>query len=355
MVKYEFVMQEALFFEKEDTPIEVVPSKESSLRFFHYQGLEEGTLEYQEALDIESMILGGIDTISMFEMYVERLNILSRDKKYSGIRSIEDLKKYEKISPAYRDLRLLIQEYFGDFVPDYFRSRIDRDYKQKTSSFRSSSYFVSTNPEDEVFTHRFEIEAHTQFMQEGYNKVSPSRLRVRVARIQKEGDHFKNIDFAGIRMDILSIAPDRHLLVYDLEYDYGDSKDNGVGKIFSCVSDILISYYNGDIDVNVADFTTGIFQLQINIAEEMTGFKFSKDPIVILNYIKNNSKYHIDTNKRYPLQSNSSYRILFSHMDDVELRIISEKQRLHIDGKRSKIKRDRSKSRRTRPLWDDDE
>jgi hypothetical protein len=345
VVKYQFIMQELLGSEQD----------EPSLRFFNYQGLEEGTLEYQEALDIENMIQGGMDTILMLQEYMDRIGFLSKDKRYSGIKSMQDLKKYRGLSPAYKDLRVLMREYFGESPADYLKSKIEKDYKQKTGSFRNSTYFATVNPDDAIFTHRFEVEAHTPFIQEGYNKIAPSRLRMRMARIQKEGNHFKSIDFAGIRMDILTITPDRHLLVYDLEYDYGDSRDNVVGKFFSSVADILIAHYHGDIDVNVSDFTTGIFQLQIEIAEEMTGFKFSEDPIVLLNYIKNNSKYHIDTNKRYPLQSDSSYRILFAHMDDVELRVISEKQRLHIEEERSKIKRDSKYSKPRRPQWDDDE
>ncbi|MHB8443023.1 MAG: hypothetical protein ACYDAS_01445 [Patescibacteria group bacterium] len=339
-------MQESLYLEQEE-PVE----EEPSLRFFHYQGLEEGALEYQEALDIESMIQGGMNNILMFQKYMDRMINLSDTEKYRNIKRIQDLKRYKGVASSYKDFFVLIQGYFGDYPTDYLRSRIDRDYKRKNDSFRNSLYFATLNPGDKVFTHRFEVEAHTSFLRDGYVKMAPARLRLRMARIQKEGDHFKNIDFSGIRMDVLTIA-DRHVLVYDLEHDYGDSVDNNVGKIISCVADILIAHYRKKITVDVSDFITGIFQSLIDIAEENTGLKFSERPILILNYIKYNSKYHIETNKRYPLQSDSSFRILFQHMDDVERRIIDEQKRLHIEEKKTKIKRH---LRSTRPRWDDDE
>ncbi|MHB8362511.1 MAG: hypothetical protein ACYDBX_02725 [Patescibacteria group bacterium] len=327
---------------------------EPSLRFFHYQGLEEGTLEYQEALDIESMIQGGIDIISQFRKYSARIKALSRDPKYKGVKSIQALRQYDEMSVAYRDLGVLLEAYFGDSPSDYLRSRIDENYRSVSGSYRDSRYFANMNEDSEVFTHIVEIEGHAMFRKEWFNKMTPPRLRYRVERIKKDRGRFTSIDFAEIRMDIDYLYAN-NILVYDLGYDYGNSRDNHVGIFFSDISDILISYYNGDIDIDVSDFVTGIFENQIKMAEGITGFKFSENPIAILNHIKNNSKYHISTDKSYPLQSGSAYRILFKHMKDVESRVISERQRLHIEEERSKIKRDSKYSKPRRPQWDDDE
>ncbi len=340
---------------QEAVPQQVEPFREESfLRFFNYQDLEEGTLKYQEALDIESMIQGGIDTIAQFQKYGARIKALSRDPKYKRVKSIQTLRKYDEMSVAYRDLGLLLEAYFGDSPSDYFRSKIDKDSKSASSSYRDSIYFATINEDSEVFTHRVEIEGHGMFMKDWFNKMTPPRFRYRVERIKKDGRIFRNIDFSEIRMDV-NYSNDNNILVYDLGYDYGNSRDNHVGIFFSDISDILISYYNGDIDIDVSDFVTGIFETQIKGAEGMTGIKFSENPIVILNYIKNNSRYHISTSKSYPLQSGSAYGILFRHMKDVESRVISEKKRLHIEEERSRIKRDRDKYFKSRrPQWDDD-
>ncbi len=306
---------------------------QSFLRLFDYRGLEEGTLEYEEALALEGMIEGGIDTLDIFCAYVDHIQGLLDSGKYH-IGRLSKLSKYT-LQSSFRDLRTVIEAYFSDTPEQYLQSRAIGIHQTVHPNYRGARYFVVIKPDDDPLTCRFDTEVHTALKSEVDDKVFPPRLRFQLTKMQRVNDQFINDNIVEIRMD----RNLEGLLEYDLKYtDCKYSPPNKVGTLFANICTILISHYSGERkDIDPDDFITGIFLHQVKSAEVLTGVNFRENPILILGNVKDNIRYHFSTGKKYPLQTNTAYNTLATHIDRVDKTIVQE-QLMPIRG-RGKLKR----------------